>query len=507
MIMLGPRSLLEILHLLLAAAWRRRYVICTPIFLLPPLGLAVGSLAPKSYEARMTFLVQEPAKLNPFLEDLAVATQLKDRMAALNSLAHSQHVLGSVARDLDLVKDETPPDERDRIVKRLSSALMVLLVGSDLIELRIRGERPAGLDRVLAAIGARFIDKLLAPERSSISQSVDFLNLQLKEQNAELTAAEQQLSDFKAHNADKLPAVHGSNISRLSQMKQQIEERRTELAGIDAAFEDLRTNLAGTNPVIGHLEESIVSVMGQLAILRARYTDEHSEVQGALRKLRRLEEERVKMMEVAQNVSSSDLDRLWNLAASSTTLNGNGSGAPALLVSQLERLQEAKAKRASLQQEVEKLKHSIEDLTAIVTAQGPVEEQLQRLERNIAAKRDFHDNLVKRAEMAQITGALGRYEAPERIKIIDAPAEPTAPINPPTLLFVIGGLVGGIALGAGLAAIAEVTDSTVRRREVLEKLTALKVLARIPPLNDLTAALPPAQTDRPPAAIAYHLRS
>jgi hypothetical protein len=44
----------------------------------------------------MSILIQEPGKLNPFLEDLTVKTNLKDRMEALRALLTSRHVLVGV---------------------------------------------------------------------------------------------------------------------------------------------------------------------------------------------------------------------------------------------------------------------------------------------------------------------------------------------------------------------------------------------------------------------------
>ncbi|WP_431268580.1 hypothetical protein [Dankookia sp. P2] len=91
------------IHAVLAAAWRRRYVILLPILVLPPVGFFLGSMAPRSYETRMSVLIQDPAKFNPFLEDLSVKTNLKERMEGLRALLMSRHVLGQVAEDLRMV--------------------------------------------------------------------------------------------------------------------------------------------------------------------------------------------------------------------------------------------------------------------------------------------------------------------------------------------------------------------------------------------------------------------
>ena len=93
--------------MLLTAAWRRRYLIVTPMLILPVLGGIAGHFAPKTYETKMTILIQEPGKLNPFLEDLSVKTNLKERMPALSSLLTSRHVMQSVAADLGMIHPDS----------------------------------------------------------------------------------------------------------------------------------------------------------------------------------------------------------------------------------------------------------------------------------------------------------------------------------------------------------------------------------------------------------------
>ena len=102
-------------------AWRRRFLAVIPVLLLPPLALVAATLAPSRYEARMTLLVQEPSKLNPILNDIAVNPNLKERMSALIALAHSEVVLGRVLEDMGRITPATDAKTRDDLVKALSS--------------------------------------------------------------------------------------------------------------------------------------------------------------------------------------------------------------------------------------------------------------------------------------------------------------------------------------------------------------------------------------------------
>ncbi|MFC1751045.1 chain-length determining protein, partial [Pseudomonadota bacterium] len=108
---------------------------------------------------------------------------------------------------------------------------------------------------------------------------------------------------------------------------------------------------------------------------------------------------------------------------------------------------------------------------------------MAELERDLDVKRNLYSDLLERFEKARVTGALGRFEQPERIKVIDEPYTPSRPTNLPLIIFIIAGGIGGIALGAALTLLAEVTDTTVRRRDQLTDILGVPVITRVPPLQ------------------------
>jgi hypothetical protein len=174
-------------------------------------------------------------------------------------------------------------------------------------------------------------------------------------------------------------------------------------------------------------------------------------------------------------VADDEFERLWNQAVGSRL----PADQPRFLLSQLEQLQAAKARRVGLEQEVAQLERSTAELEAIVAGQDSVATQLTAIERDLGTEQEVYATLAKRYEMARVTGDLGSFEADQRVMVIQNPDQPTA-VGPSTLLFALAGAAGGLALGTVLAFAAEFSDDTVRRRADLERIPGLRVMARIP---------------------------
>ena len=73
-----------------------------------------------------------------------------------------------------------------------------------------------------------------------------------------------------------------------------------------------------------------------------------------------------------------------------------------------------------------------------------IEREEGDLERALASANARRAALDQRLETARLTSSLGRYEEPDRVKIIEAPQDPTGPITPAPIMFVVGGLIAGL---------------------------------------------------------------
>ena len=381
--------------------------------------------------------------------------------------------------DLGDITGNTTPQATDDYVKKLSSSLSVKLMGKDLVKLVYRTDNLENIVEIVTTIRDRFLEKLLAPELSAIDASSTFLFQQLQLNKVDLYKAEVRLAEFKQQNADSLPDLYSTNTTRMAQLNMLLEERKIRLSGALAAKKTIRTRLAQVDPVMSKIEQNIVETKSELAILRSRYTDNHSRVQTSLRKLVQLESERAVQSKSSYKMNEVDLNRLWEIAHK-MEVGDIDNNQNLLLVSQLKELQLADGQVEQIKEEIRSISKQADKLKSSIVVSGDMERQLLELERDLKVKRVLYSDLLSRAEKAKITGALGKFEQPERIKIIDEPYKPTHPTNFSFSIFLIAGIIGGVALGIGLALFTEIADTSIRSKQQVIILTSAPVITRIP---------------------------
>lgn len=444
---------------------------------MPILMTSGGLFKAKRYYSETTILVQESAMLNPFLEDLSISVNLKQRIKALQVIIHSRNILEQVIHDLDLA----PHDDlllTDNMIHILRKNLSLSLLGNDLVQLSLTWATPSEMPLILNKVSDVFKEKLRAPGRASVDGSELFLQRQLDTTQLDLELAESALAKFRATNANNLPQLQGANAQNDLQLANQIRETELNLLQAKSKRANLYKRLASTNPVVGILEQEIVKSEAELAILRASYTDQHSSVKGVIRRLKRLKQERSRLVDEQQALSSQEINQLWQRIA-----NSNQSNEPTkqpILLSQFEKLQQAESQIQASSEELSLLKKQTNELSEKRMEFAGLEKQLKILQRNYDVKSSIYNQLFERYEMAKITGHLGRFEEPEKLKVIVQPIEPQRPLNWPWWINFCLGIVVGFGLGTSLVGVVILFDTRLYQTDHIAKLTQSQILVRVP---------------------------
>jgi len=462
--------------------WRRRYYLGISIVIAIIFSSLISIMTLKRFDAHTSILVQESALLNPFLEDLSVSFNLEQRIVALRVLVHSRHILLTVANKNKLIDTNSSYRDRDLIVEQLSNAIILTLSGTDLVIISLTWDDPDQMESILSSVSQLFIDSLMAPSRASIISSEKFLLSQLELRRDKLVVAEEKMASFRREHLGVLPELFIQNNQTLFSIYSDIRLKDIELSGAYGQLNSLKLKLAQTNPVIGVVEEQIVSAEAKLSLLKASYTRNHSKVQSVELQLNNLKNEQNKLLSKNVKLTDEQLKQLWNLA-SVVDNGGSESKVPSLLLSQLENLQAAQSRVIQLENEVAMLRQQSERLTSHVAMEADVAKELSALKRDLTVNTKLYHDLLNRHEMAKVTGELGRHEEPEKIKVIDRPFTPGYPSNLPLFVYIMIGLLGGIGGGIGLAIMVELLDDTIWHVKKISVFGDIDIIARLPAID------------------------
>jgi hypothetical protein len=398
------------------AAWRRRILLMVPFLVLLPLGLAFAKFGPKSYVARSLLLLQESGRDNPLARD-AGPVRMQDRIAGLQALLKSDRVLSAAIADL--ANGEATADAKTLAgsAQDLSSALSLELLGNDFLEFKLKAPHKEGLGRKLEVVTVRFLEALLPAQ-----DVVNVTQLLLDRRKEELDDAERRLNAFGNQIAAHLPPSYGADEAELNSRKIRLAQKQSELASLSAEVEVLRGSVGRTPAQVSALEtEQALGRPGQ-----ARTT-------------------------VRDTIDTSDLMKM----------------------------QAGEARVDALRKEVDQSGRDVDKLQQRLTlAYAPIGRQLENLKSDARKARISYEQVAKNYTPPSKMRSTTILNAPERIKVIDAPRDPEQPTLSALKIMLIA-FAASLLSAVGVAVIAELLDPRLRRRDQYEQVAGIPVLARL----------------------------
>lgn len=428
------RSLSTTCSIALDAVHRRRLLLLVSTLSILTLGLAYALFGPKTYVAKSLMLLQETGRANPLTRELPSA-RMQDRIAGLNALLKSDRVLQHVINDLS----EGMPNDPKQLaasIRNLSNAISLELIGTDFLEFQLKGSSPVGLGKQLEAVTSRFIEALL-PEQDAQSATQVILD----KRKEELDLAARDYARLKDLAGNWAPLNGSTRAAHLSEQRQKLQDRTKETWAVGADLDILRLKLNDGNALPrerakDRVQQDIVKASAQISELEA-----------------------------GQSGISPQLQTLKTKR------------------SELQKLQKTEERYQALQGEIDQLTKDVQ----IAQRDSVIESDLLAQSARVKKARDAYESYQKRYKIASGTRSSNILNAPERIKLIDAPRDPEFPVNS-RLKILLASLAASLLVAVALAVLAEIIDQTVRYADVLEDLTGVPVLARLPPMRQGQAA-------------------
>lgn len=369
---------------------------------------------------------------------------------------------------------------------------------------------------VAQELADRFVSENAALRSEAAARTSAFLDTEAAGIEQELAQNGERIASFKEKNENNLPDDQDVNLrtwERLRDELNDVENRRREVREEVAL---LNTDLADTpryrpvldetgDPVLGGIDR-LAEAQQELIRLRGRYSENHPEIIALKREIaalsaspvndasfaenlrKELETKRNELAAARQIYSQNHPDvvnlqrtvlsleaQLSDLEASFASTPSAGAAAPnnPLYLQLQTRLRTSEGELVDLNRRRQNLISRIDDLDRRRVLAPQVERAYAALtqERDVLLER-FRElrNLGAEAAMGQ---ALEAGQSGQRLKIVEPARVPASPVSPNRVSLSLLGIVLAIALGLGVASLAEAMDTKVRgRRDILQLLEA-----------------------------------
>jgi uncharacterized protein involved in exopolysaccharide biosynthesis len=307
-----------------------------------------------------------------------------------------------------------------------------------------------------------------------------FLETQLETARVRLLDHEKRLEEYRLRYASELPAQLQANVQLIVGQRQQlqvitesIDRDRDRRLALEKAMNDAAAGGAapaasnGDAAASGGPLQRLEEARAQLRALELRLKADHPDVIAARRHV-------------------AELDSQVAAISAGTPASDSREPAAADITRQL-RIKQYRTDIDALDRQIRnkeaelaRVRQTIEEYQRRVDAAPTRETELTELMRDYTTLQNMYTNLLGKKEESKLAANLERAQAGEQFKILDPARVPERPFSPNRLQINLLGLVVGLGLGIGMAAVLEFRDTSLRTEDEIIRLFSLPVIALVP---------------------------
>ena len=450
--------------------------------LLGAAGFAATLVLPKKFTSSTVVLVEQPTVPIDIVKPV-VNDDLNHRLSSMSEQVLSRSRLQPIIEKLNLYPAErtraNQEDAVDRLRKTVNVELMQPMSGSDNrqppgFHVSVTFDNPRLAQQICTEITSMFMQQNVKRREQQSVATTDFLSQQLDEAKRKLDEQDSKLAEFKRKNIGSLPEEEQTNLSLLNGLNSQLdattqgisraqqEKVATEamLSSQEALWKATQTT-GQANPETQ--EQQLAGLQDQLTVLLSKYTPEHPDVI----KLKTQIEDLKKRLAADPGPKSASPPTQANLHE------------PSQIQQLRAKLKQDELNIADLTKRQNQIQEQIRILQGRVQASPMVEQEFKELTRNYQTALDFYNDLLRKQANSAMATDLEHQQESETFRVLDAPSLPEAPSFPKPLIFIGGGLGGGLALGLGIMYLLALIDKAMYTERDVEVCLKLPVLAMV----------------------------
>jgi succinoglycan biosynthesis transport protein ExoP len=449
----------------LHAPLRRPFIVLGPWAAIFLLSFASLFVLPKKYMSSALVLVESEKVPESFIAKVAT----RDPSSRLEAVR--PEILSRTR--LERVLQETQPYPalgKNAGVDAMRRAIFINVSGNDGFTITFYHRDPLKAQEVTDRLARLFIDETIKSREQQVEGAVDFLMTQVKDSRTELESKDEAVRRFKEAHMGKLPSQLETNVATMQMLQREMQTVEETLLFAREKQEALARGVgrAATAAVPAAAaapgSSELADLNRQLAGLRARYKDEHPDVESLRSRINRVQE---RLAEA----------RRTDPPAADTRSEAD----PSELVRR-EQLERAGLEVKSLEKRRDDLQAKIASVRSNVEETPRTEQELANLTRDYDKLNDNYKTLLTKQLDAQMSGRLEQRWKGDRFRMLDPASLPEHPVFPKPSLFLALGAFLGLGVGIAASLIVEYLDPTVKDSEILQAVQGYPLLAVIPHL-------------------------
>jgi polysaccharide biosynthesis transport protein len=460
----------------LDVGWRRRWWVAVPAVLGLILSLYLAMTLPKIYRASTTILVLRQSVPSDLVQS-TVTMRIEERMKSLRIQVMSRRYLEKVVKELGFAPGNASEAVLERACQELEDSVDLDWDKRDLswFNIMVTDKQPQRAADVANRLADLFIEQNTQMRAAQAQGNVDTVEGWLEQTKTELEKHDKRIAEFKAQHMYELPdqqpaalQMLASAQARVQQLTSDIQARNERLAIMrmeeknrQASADALGVPAATDDPDV----RALAQMTRELQELRTNYTDENPLV-----KRKRSQIEQFKALH-------PELDAPKSPAG---TTHAVTSPEIARVEADIRGLE---SDRAQEQNNINELRLRLSNMPRRL-------QELTDLTRDYDSLKTRYDSTMAQREQVQRARDIEVARKGEQFQVQDRARPPAVPFKPNFVQLLMMGLLGGLAVGAGIAALLEFLDQTIRSEdEFAGRFPDLPILGSIPGLeSDKTPA-------------------
>lgn len=461
---------------LIRALRRRRWLAVAIAWTIAIAAALVVSRWPDRYEATARIYVDTQTVLKPLLKDMVYQPDIDQQVRMLSRTLVSRPTLQRLVDDRHLGFVFHNSAERDATIDKLDQRIKVTGDSGNLYVISYRDLNPERARKFVESMVALFTNAgALDKSRDSIGAG-EFIEDQIKANEAKLIAAENRLKAFKVRNFGVTGVSSQDYFGRMSTLSDEVAKLTIDLRAAEQVRSAYRQQLMAEDPqlpvqslpgapVLSEIDSRIEAQQKQLDDLLRNFTEQHPDVVNTRRVIAQLQLQKRKEAE-ARGPSGDSGTR--------------GTAATSPIYQKIRTsLAESEAQVASLRSQLSAQQQRLSEVRSLAGRMPQVEAELAQLNRDYDVIRKNYDQLVARRESASLGVKLDESSQLADFRVVDPPRVSRSPVFPARLHLAILAVLFAAVAGIGMAIGFDMLLPTLDNTKSLEQLSGRPVLGVI----------------------------